>query len=218
MESRNITVPDYKDYEYPLQQAYDIACDKLLHIDDIEKQCRLSGSSFRQTGSATSIDVSYLGRPVVITVPEIDITVDDAGEDISSREKILVLHYFITAKGTPPSGQFITFRELPEGIVYLPTFTKRVVKPVMDSFGQEPEKLVKAGELLGGSPADMGDAAVTIPAFSSVSVTYVLWAGDEEFTPQGNVLFDANIPDYLSSEDIITISEVVAWKLVRSVR
>jgi hypothetical protein len=45
----------------------------------------------------------------------------------------------------------------------------------------------------------------------------VLWRGDEELAPNGNILFDANISDYLSSEDVTVLSETIIWKLVRSI-
>jgi hypothetical protein len=76
--------------------------------------------------------------------------------------------------------------------------------------------LVDAGKRLGGQPADYGDAAVTIPAFPRVPLTFVLWRGDKEFTPDGNILFDSTIPDYLPTEDVTILCEIVAWRLARS--
>jgi hypothetical protein len=46
-------------------------------------------------------------------------------------------------------------------------------------------------------------------------VTIVLWKGDEEFPPEGSVMFDANIQDYLTTEDVTVLSEVITWNLVR---
>ena len=57
--------------------------------------------------------------------------------------------------------------------------------------------------------------AVTIDAFKQVPITFVLWQGDDEFPPEGGILFDANVSDYLSIEDINVLCEAVAWKLVR---
>ncbi|MFC2012471.1 DUF3786 domain-containing protein, partial [Chloroflexota bacterium] len=68
---------------------------------------------------------------------------------------------------------------------------------------------------LGGQITDYGDAAVTINAFSRVPVTIVLWQGDEELAPQGNMLFDASISDYLSTEDVTVLCEIITWRLIR---
>jgi hypothetical protein len=43
----------------------------------------------------------------------------------------------------------------------------------------------------------------------------VLWKGDEEVSPNGNILFDANISDYLSTEDVTVLCETITWKLVK---
>ena len=134
------------------------------------------------------------------------------------RDKLIMLHYFLTAKGTPPTGKLITFRELPEGSVYQTTFAKRTVQPLLDNFGKEPDRLLSVSQTLGVHKANYGDTAITISAFSRVPITIVIWQGDDEFTSQGNVLFDANISDYLPTEDITVLCEIIAWKLVRYLR
>jgi hypothetical protein len=121
-----------------------------------------------------------------------------------------------TAKGTPPTGRLITFRELPDGPVYFPTFTKRTVKPIAENFGKDPERLVRAAATLHGRQVDQGDTGVAFDAFPRVTVTFVLWKADEEFPADGNVLLDANINDYLPTEDITILCETIAWKLVRA--
>ncbi len=61
-----------------------------------------------------------------------------------------------------------------------------------------------------------GDIAVTIPAFSRVPITLVLWRGDDEFPPNANILFDSTILDYLSAEDVNVLCQTIAWQLVKS--
>jgi hypothetical protein len=134
------------------------------------------------------------------------------------KDRILLLHYFLQAKGTPLANKTIAYKELPEGIVYFRTFHKRAIKPLVDNFGSNPERLLEAAKGLGGVRADYGDVAVTINAFKKVPITFVLWKGDEEFPPDGSILFDATVSDYLSIEDINVLSERIAWKLVRALK
>ena len=56
---------------------------------------------------------------------------------------------------------------------------------------------------------------MTVNAFDHVPITLVLWRGDEELAPNGNILFDANISDYLSTEDVTVLTETIIWKLVK---
>ncbi len=107
---------------------------------------------------------------------------------------------------------------MPEGANYFPTFSKRAIKPLLDHFGREPERLIGAAEKLGGHKVDYGDVAVTINAFSYVPITLVLWRGNGEFVPEGSILFDSTVSDYLSTEDINVLCETIIWKLVGYLR
>jgi len=164
------------------------------------------------------IILEYLNRSHKIVLPDIDISLIDSEEEVPIRDKILILHYFNRAKGTPLTNKVIAYKELPEGTIYSPTFSKRAIKPVLDYFGKEPAQLIDVAQKLGGHRTDYGDVAVTINAFSHVPITLVLWQGDEEFPPNGNILLDSTIPDYLSTEDITVLCETISWKLVRYLR
>ena len=71
---------------------------------------------------------------------------------------------------------------------------------------------------LGGRKADYGDVAVTINTFRQTPITLVLWKGDKEFAPEGNVLFDSTISDYLPVEDIIVLSETTVRILIKRLK
>jgi hypothetical protein len=119
------------------------------------------------------------------------------------------------AKGTPATGILITYKQLPGGMDYFAAFAQRAINPLVKCFGQTPELLISKAAKFGGDKADYGDASVTINAFNHVPITLVLWRGDEEVASNGNILFDANISDYLSTEDVAVLSETIIWKLVR---
>ncbi len=218
MKSERLILPDQKNYEYAYELAYKLACEQLAKIDDIEQQCRKSGAQYQLTDSKKTIIIQYLNQSYLITLPDIEISLVDSTEEVPTRNKVLILHYFTSAKGTPAANRLITFRELPEGSVYSPTFSKRTIKPLLGRFDKDPHLLLDAGEKLGGHKADYGDTAVTINAFSRVPITIILWQGDGEFAPQGSILFDASISDYLPTEDITVLCETITWRLIRYLR
>jgi hypothetical protein len=131
-------------------------------------------------------------------------------------EKILVLHYFLQAKDVPLTNDLISFKELPEGSGYYPTFYARAIKPLVKQFGSEPRRLAEVAAILGGRPASYGDVSVTIDGFRKVPVTLVLWRGDDEFPPEGNILLDSSISHYLPAEDIIFLCQTITWRLVKA--
>ena len=197
---------------YNLDVAYAQVRERLA-ASDIEEQCRRSSSEYRRLDSGETATVHYLNQPYLVTFPECKVTPTDNTE-LPLREQILVLHYLAQAKGTAATGKLIPFRDLPGGVVYYPTFSKRTMEPLTRFFGKEPELLIKVCERLGAQPSDMGDTAVIIHAFPRVPITLVLWHGDEELSPQLNLLFDANILDYLETEDVTVVCEIITWRLV----
>jgi hypothetical protein len=202
-------------HEYGYGLAYKLACEQLAKIDNIDQQCLKSGAQYQVTGSQKVIILEYLNQLYQIVFPHIDISLVDSEMEVPIRDKILILHYLTLAKGTLATNKLIAYQELPEGFNYFPTFSKRAIKPLLDRFGKEPHWLVDATEKLGGHKVDYGDVAVTVNAFSRVPITIVLWRGDEEFAPMGNILFDSTVSDYLSIEDINVLCETITWKLVR---
>jgi hypothetical protein len=213
MTGKRLSVPEPGVREIAHQLAYKIARERLAEIRDIELQCRKSGA--RHLPAEKSFILDHLNCSYRISLPGGEVSLVDSDETVPVRDKILLLHYFIRAAGTPLTGKLITYKELQEGINYYPTFFKRAIGPIIDNFKNAPEKLLTAAAMLGGRQSDYGDIAVTIDAFPYVPLTIVIWLGDKEFPPEGNILFDSTIPDYLPTEDITILSEVIAWKLVR---
>jgi hypothetical protein len=199
MNNSLLSAPGQKNYEYGYKFAYEIASQKLAEMGDIEPLCLNSGAEYKIIDSIPVISLDYLNRRYQVRLPEVDISLADSDEEVPLKDKILLLHYLIQAKGTPLANKTIAYKELPEGTVYFRTFHKRA-------------------KGLGGKKADYGDVAVTVMAFKKVPITFVLWKGDEEFPPNGSILFDATVSDYLSIEDINVLSERIAWKLVRTSR
>ena len=207
------SLPD-SPWERGFDISYKLAHEKLAKINDIEDQCRKSGAKYLEPNE---IVINYLNQPYHITLPEIDILLEGSDAKVSLRDKILILHYFTEAKGTPATGKLIAYKQLLGGISYFPAFSKRAINPFVNHFGQNPEILIKVAAKLGGRESDYGDVSVTINAFDYVPITLVLWRGDEELAPNGNILFDASISDYLTTEDVTVLTETLIWKLVKDI-
>ena len=213
MTRERLTLPEQNVRQYTYEMAYKLACERLASIRDIEKQCHNSGAQYIKSEKSAVID--YLNETYLISIADGKISLPGVEGEVQIRDKILILHYFTQAKGTPLTNTLITFKELAEGATYYPTFYKRAIHPIVNQFGKEPRRLLDAAAMLGGHEADYGDSAVTINAFKYVPITPVLWQGDEELAPEGTIMFDSTISDYLPTEDIAVISEIIAWKLVK---
>ena len=135
-------MPGQKNYEYGYNFAYEIASRKLAEIGDVEQQCRKSGAEYKIIDSQSVITLDYLSRRYSISLPGIGISLADSDEEVPLKDKILLLHYLIQAKGTPLASKSIAYKELPEGAGYFRTFHKRAIKPLVDNFAGQPEKPV----------------------------------------------------------------------------
>ena len=213
MAGEDLTLPEQKVREYAHELALKLACERLANIEDITEQCRRSGTSY--IPSEKSVILDYLNRTYRISVPDGNITFEAANEDVSIKDKILILDYFTRARGTPLTGKTITYKELHDGLNYFSVFASRTINPIVKFFGENPERLPDTAAALGGRKAEPGDVSVTIDAFPRVPITIVLWHGDTEFSPEGSILFDSTVADYLSNDDIHTLCENITWSLVR---
>jgi hypothetical protein len=218
MESRRFSLPEQRDYQYAYTQACELAAGELAKIRDVEEQCRRCGAEYRETGSRRIITLEHLNRSYEISLPRVAVSLAASREVVPLKTKVLLLHYLLRAKGTPLSGKMITFKELPEGASYFPTFAKRTLNPLTTNFGAEPEGLASVAGVLDGRFVEYGDVAVTVSAFPHVPLTLVLWRGDSEFAPAASILFDATVGDYLPTEDIIRTCEAAVWTLVKAAK
>lgn len=135
------------------------------------------------------------------------------GKEVPLDYQILILHYLSSAEGVPLKNQWVSFKELPSGQIYINPFYNRAVRPLIKFFGQQPDVLIKAGIALGGKEMDKGDASIEIPVFPMIPVAYIIWEGDDEFPASGNILFDASAANYLPTEDYAVLSGMVVFEL-----
>jgi len=214
MDKPSSSQPARRGFDEAYRQAYQTASQKLKDNADLHALCRRSGSTMETEAGHTVVRLDYLGQPCLVTLPDVEVMAT-SGNPLTQRDKLIILHYLNTADGSPLTNRHITFKELPEGAVYYPTYVKRTIKPLLDKFADRPESLIAAAESIGGVKAETGDFSFHLKALPHVPLTFTLWLGDEELPPEGNILFDSSITDYLPTEDITVLCEILAWKLVK---
>lgn len=160
--------------------------------------------------------VNFLGQDYRVSYPDGEfLTVRDSEAEIPLHTQILVLHYLTSLTEASGTGRLISFKELPGGDMYIRPFTGRSIEPFVRIFGNHPQKLLDAAAVLGGQPNELGNIGVTITTFPRVPITFVLWEGDDEFPPSGNILFDASAPEILPTEDYAVLASMVVFALKR---
>jgi len=158
----------------------------------------------------------FINRPFTVAWPECQIESEGGAFDLS--EEILLIHYLLAPQYAPVQGQWITFKELPGGMVYNPAFTKRAITPLIKDFGNNPAKFKLAAALLEAQELNQGDQGIIVNALPLVPVGLVLWFGDEEFPPNANILFDASASQQLPTEDYAVLASLIVKQLARAVQ
>ena len=177
---------------------------------DIQRQCQLAGADYKiiRAGEAL-INLLLMERVYQIRYPEGEVTCRDNSQNVGLMEKAILLRYLNNAKEASGEEKLIGFNELPSGSFYNPAFSERVVKLFIDFFGEEPEKLKWSARRLGGVEVPFGDVGMRISFLPKVKISFIIWEGDDEFSPQGKILFNSHIASYLSTEGIVIASAMI---------
>lgn len=200
-------------------QARVLAREGLLE-KDINSIIDFSGglSKTDDSGRLRSFLLRFLNRDVIVTCPEMEFSYNGSGEDVPVQQQVLLLHYLNGACGPGAvrgKTDWVSFQDLPEGRFYMDAFMKRAKEPLLRTFGSNPKKMAElAMNLYNASPTDLGDVSVVVKALPRVPVALVLWQGDDEFPPEGNLLFDKGISEILPAEDIALLAGMVVYPLI----
>lgn len=181
---------------------------------DAQRAAILSGAAYQKGADGTRLQFPFIDKVVTVTWPEGEILGPDPAKELTLQEQVLILHYLLKAPGAPPAGQWITFREIPSGEFYYSAFVQRAKEPLVKTFGHRPRLLAELGVRRGGVEREEGDVCMCFQAFPKIPVCLILWAGDDEFPPDGNVLFDASIVHYLIAEDAAVLAGMVVYPLI----
>jgi len=173
-----------------------------------------SGADYQPNAQGGTFECPFISRKIAVTWPEGQLTVPDGTKEPSLQEQGLIMHYLVGASGAALTGEWITFREIPSGEFYYSAFVQRAKEPLVKAFGHQPQRLLELGTQIGGTPGSQGDASLLVQVLPRIPVCLILWAGDDEFPPEGNVLFDASISQYLTAEDIAVLSGAVVYPLI----
>jgi hypothetical protein len=139
-----------------------------------------------------------------------------SGEAADIATRILLLHYLLTADGTPLAAEWIAFRNLPGGLGYDAAFQGRANLRLARAFGDNRPAFEAAGKSAGGERLTFGDASFSFRVLPRVWLAVVLHLTDEEFPASANVLFDASASHYLPTEDLAVLGGILAGRLIKS--
>jgi hypothetical protein len=177
---------------------------------------RISGTEWQAMGSGEgTLSLTLLQRPLVVQVPDYTVLAAD-GSEVSTLTQGIVTAYLLATGTAQPAGEWITFRELPNGLFYHQAFTGYTGEVLARTLGNDLDAFRRGAEAAGGHAlTGFGDAAYEFHVLPRIWLAVVYWLGDDEdgFPPQANVLFDRAASTYLITDGLA----IVASQLIRHI-
>lgn len=176
------------------------------NLDPAEVQVR-TGAAF--DGSAFS--VKLVNATYTITWPQYSIAADrEAAFALKSLPgQTFLLRWLLEGKQIPAQGTFKTFREMPWGELYIQPFTGRCLTRAAFTFGTRVEKYAAAMEKLGAKKLKYGDAGYELELLPGYAMQLIVWAGDDEFPPNSQILYSDNFADSFAAEDRVVAGDIL---------
>jgi len=187
-----------------------------LAASNLEKIC---SNVCAELNEDSEIMLDYFNSYALLSIKEKKVFILPQNNKKASPEKLdifassIILHYLLTADGTPVAGQWILYRDLPGGLFYDATIGG-VLGPLIEKFQAEGNAFIEKIQSLGGARAGCGQYAGVIYPFKKFPVLFILEQKDEEFDASLRALFDISASNYMKTDIIKTLLVYTVKKLL----
>jgi len=134
-------------------------------------------------------------------------------EQLDLFSSTIILHFLLTSDGTPVSGEWILYRELPAGLFYASTIPG-VLRPLLKKYESSGGEFLKKLLEIGGEKNKNFKFSGLIYPFKKFPVLFIFDEKDEEFDANIRVLFDSSASHYLKTDVIKTLLVYIVKKLL----
>ena len=149
--------------------------------------------------------VTLLGNSYTIPHP----VAEDAQFAPALPIQTFLLRYLLEANEVSWNGEWKTFREMPWGELYIKPYTGRVLTRAAFTFGMKVEKFRAACEKLGATALPHGDAGFEFDFIGGYKMRILVWAADEEFPPNAQILYSENFATGFAAEDRVVAGDIL---------
>jgi hypothetical protein len=132
--------------------------------------------------------------------------------------QILTLHYLAVRSSPPAQRPEITFASLPSARGYASVYDNRVNRRLCATVGRDADSLRSAATAMHADWVTGGDLAFQVKVFPRIPLRLIWYAGDEELSTSCTLLLPPNIEAFLTTEDIVVLSESFVSRLAECQR
>ena len=153
--------------------------------------------------------LNLLGRTYAISHPDYAIRALDEGSLPPLPVQTFLLRYLLESKDVAWSGQWKTFRDMPWGEMYIKPSTGRVLTRAAYTFSFKLDAFRAAAEKMGAEAVKYGDAGYRFHLIGGYHMQIQVWAGDDEFPPNAQILYSDNFAEGFAAEDRVVAGDIL---------
>lgn len=187
----------------------------LLRSKEPEDLAAKSGITYQSLDQEIGqFSLQFWQQPVIITFPDLTVLDSESGDQLGESSQAHLLYYLITCDGTPTSGEWISFSELPDGRFYNQAYQGYTGGKLAQVFRNDFEAFCQVSDKLGGNRVYLlGDAAFEFQVLPLVSLLVLTWRGDEDFDASYQILFDAAVEHHLPTDACAILGSSLTHRL-----
>ncbi len=176
-----------------------------------------TGAKYQAIGSGRGeFSLSLFDSPILVTYPGlVGFDAKSAVEPPLPVQAVLA-YYFHTSDGTPLTGQWISFADLPDGRMYNQAFQGYSGDELVKYFGLDLESFKAACERGGGVATPLGNAAYIFYALPRLPILVNYWCGDEDFPSTCKILFDRSASHYLPTDVCAILGSMLTRRIIKN--
>ena len=175
-----------------------------------------SGAAYLTLGRG-QLHIPFWGNVCILTWPELT-GFDKRGEPLTDFQLAFLFYYLLTADGTPLSGKWVSFADLPDGRMYSAAFQGYSGDEVVKTFGLNLDSFREACLLADGREANLASASFIFQPLPHVPLMITYWLGDEDFSSSCKILFDASASHYLPIDACAILGSMLVHRLIHPYR
>ena len=175
-------------------------------------------TGFKWDQARGKFEITFLGKEYEVSWPVFDICgkPPEAGSLlINNKTRLLILRHLTEGSFAVSTGKYLPFKSFPGAQVYERQFYDRCIRRLAFTWGGKAEEFTRLMKEAGASETGMSEAGFQIELFPLFHVQFLLWSGDEEFPPSGQILFSDNFAAGFHPEDLVVAAEIILDLLSR---
>ena len=178
---------------------------KFKELNPADAVSRLPGVQW----DGSEFTLTLLGKRYAIAHPDYAIRALDEEKLPSLPTQTFLLRYLLEAKEVAWKGEWKTFREMPWGELYIKPYTGRVLTRAAYTFSFKLDAFSKAAEKMGATAVKHGDAGFLFDLIGGYRMQIMIWAGDDEFPPNAQILYSDNFAEGFAAEDRVVVGDIL---------